>query len=299
MSVRERVPVVIVEYDAIAERLARRIAEIINSRRAAGSHAVLGLATGSTPIGIYRELIRMHREEGLDFSDVVTFNLDEYFPMKPDSIHSYHRYMWENLFSHINIRPENVHIPRGDVSRDEVDEQCVAYEQAIRDAGGIDLQLLGIGKTGHIGFNEPGSGIESRTRRIALDTVTRRDAAADFFGEDNVPTEAITMGVATIMEAREIALVATGEHKSEIVLRAVEGEPDPDVAATYLQQHPNAVFYLDPAAAADLTKIRTPWVVGEVRWDRQKEIEALIWLSQATGKSLLKLDAEDYRDHHL
>ncbi len=299
MSSRERVPVVIVEYDAIAARLARRIGEIINARRAEGSRAVLGLATGSTPIGIYRELIRMHRDEGLDFSDVVTFNLDEYFPMRPDSIHSYHRYMWENLFSHINIRRENVHIPSGDLSREEVDEQCIAYEQAIRDAGGIDLQLLGIGKTGHIGFNEPGSGIESRTRRIALDTVTRRDAAADFFGEDNVPTEAITMGVATIMDAREIALVATGEHKSEIVRRAVEGEPDPDVAATYLQRHANAVFYLDPAAAADLTRVKTPWVVGEVQWTREREIEAVIWLSGVTDKSVLKLDALDYREHHL
>jgi glucosamine-6-phosphate deaminase len=299
MSARERVPLVIVEYDAIAHRLATRIAEIIKQRRAEGAHAVLGLATGSTPIGIYRELIRMHREEGLDFSDVVTFNLDEYYPMKPDSIHSYHRYMWENLFSHINIRPENVHIPRGDVSREQVDDECVAYEEAIRAAGGIDLQLLGIGKTGHIGFNEPGSGIDSRTRRIALDTVTRRDAAADFFGEDNVPTEAITMGVATIMEAREIALVATGEHKSEIVRRAVEGEPDPDVAATYLQEHSNAVFYLDPAAAAELTRVKTPWVVGEVLWTRAREIEAVIWLSEVTGKSVLKLDSLDYREHHL
>lgn len=299
MSNRERVPLVIVEYDEIAAELARRIAEIISSRRAAGTHAVLGLATGSTPIGIYRELIRMHREEGLDFSDVVTFNLDEYYPMQPDSIHSYHRYMWENLFSHINIRPENVHIPRGDVSREQVDEECIAYEEAIREAGGIDLQLLGIGKTGHIGFNEPGSGIESRTRRIALDTVTRRDAAADFFGEDNVPTEAITMGVASIMEAREIALVATGEHKSEIVRRAVEGEPDPDVAATYLQEHSNAVFYLDPAAAADLTRVKTPWIVGEVMWTRAREIEAVIWLSEVTSKSVLKLDSLDYREHHL
>ncbi|CAN5709458.1 glucosamine-6-phosphate deaminase [soil metagenome] len=299
MANRERVPVVIVEYDAIAERLAARVAEIIRDRRASGSRAVLGLATGSTPIGIYRELIRMHREEGLDFSDVVTFNLDEYYPMQPDSIHSYHRYMWENLFSHINIRPENVHIPRGDVSREEVDEQCLAYEQAIRDAGGIDLQLLGIGKTGHIGFNEPGSGIESRTRRIALDTVTRRDAAGDFFGEDNVPTEAITMGVATIMDAREVALVATGEHKADIVLRAVEGEPDPDVAATYRQEHPNAVFYLDPAAAAELTRVKTPWIVGEVAWTRPLEIEAVIWLSEVTKKSVLKLDALDYREHHL
>jgi glucosamine-6-phosphate deaminase len=296
---RERVPVVVVEYDEIARTIATRMAQIIRERRASGGHAVLGLATGSTPIGIYRELIKMHREEGLDFSDVVTFNLDEYYPMKPDSIHSYHRYMWENLFNHINVRRENIHIPRGDVPRDDVDVEWEEYEVAIKAAGGIDLQILGIGKTGHIGFNEPGSGVESRTRRISLDTVTRRDAAADFFGEDNVPTEAITMGVATIMDAREIALVATGEHKAAIIKRAVEGEPDPDVAATYLQQHPNAVFYVDFAAAADLTRVRTPWVVGEVKGTRERELDAVIWLSETTGKSVLKLDETDYREHHL
>jgi glucosamine-6-phosphate deaminase len=298
-SSRERVPLVVVEYDEIARTIARRIAEIVEQRRREGGHAVLGLATGSTPIGIYRELIKMHREEGLDFSDVVTFNLDEYYPMKPESIHSYHRFMQENLFNHINVRPENIHIPRGDVPRDDVDDECDEYEAAIRKAGGIDLQILGIGKTGHIGFNEPGSGSDSRTRRISLDTVTRRDAAGDFFGEDNVPTEAITMGVATIMEAREIALVATGEHKAAIIQRAVEGEPDPDVAATYLQQHPNAVFYVDFAAAADLTRFRTPWVLGEVKWTREKEIDAVIWLSETTKKSVLKLDENDYREHHL
>jgi len=296
---RERVPLVVVEYDEIARTIARRIAEIVEQRRRDGGHAVLGLATGSTPIGIYRELIKMHREEGLDFSDVVTFNLDEYYPMRPDSIHSYHRFMQENLFNHINVRPENIHIPRGDVPRDDVDDECDVYEATIKNAGGIDLQILGIGKTGHIGFNEPGSGSDSRTRRISLDTVTRRDAAGDFFGEDNVPTEAITMGVATIMEAREIALVATGEHKAAIIERAVEGEPDPDVAATYLQQHPNAVFYVDFAAAADLTRFRTPWVLGEVKWTREKEIDAVIWLSEITKKSVLKLDENDYREHHL
>ena len=298
-QVKERVPVVIVPYEEIARLLATRIAEVIRAKREAGGRAVLGLATGSTPIGIYRELIRMHREEGLDFSDVVTFNLDEYYPMDPDSIHSYDRYMRENLFDHINIRPENTHIPPGNIPRERIEEACDAYEQAIRDAGGIDFQILGIGKTGHIGFNEPGSGAESRTRRIALDTVTRRDAAADFFGEDNVPTEAITMGIASIMDAREVALVATGEHKAMIVRRAVEGEPDPDVAATYLQHHPDATFYLDPAAAAELTRIKTPWVVGEVEWTRQREIEAVIWLSEITGKSVLKLDSLDYREHHL
>ena len=298
-QVRERVPVVIAEYDEICRRIARRIADIIVEKRKFGSHAVLGLATGSTPIGIYRELARLHHAEGVDFSDVVTFNLDEYYPMRPDSIHSYNRYMWENLFDEINVRPENVHVPRGDVPRDQLNAEAAAYEKAIRDSGGIDLQILGIGKTGHIGFNEPGSGIDSRTRLISLDTVTRRDAAADFFGEDNVPTDAITMGVATIMEAREIALIATGEHKSEIIKRAVEDEPDPDVAATYLQMHPNAVFYVDGAAAAYLTRVRTPWVTGEVEWTRELEVAAVIWLSEVTGKSILKLDSLDYREHHL
>ncbi|HUQ47817.1 MAG TPA: glucosamine-6-phosphate deaminase [Gemmatimonadaceae bacterium] len=299
MTPRERVPVVVAEYEEIAWIVARRIKEVIVQKRAEGKHAVLGLATGSTPIGIYRELIRMHKEEGLDFSDVVTFNLDEYYPMRPDSIHSYNRFMWENLFDHINVKPENVHIPQGDVPRDSLTESTRDYEAAIKAAGGIDLQILGIGKTGHIGFNEPGSGIESRTRAIALDTITRRDAAADFFGEDNVPTEAITMGVATIMDAREVALIATGEHKAAIIKRAVEGDPVPDVAATYLQLHKNAVFYVDYAAAAELTRIRTPWIVGEVSWTKDLEIAAVIWLSGVTHKSILKLDSLDYRENHL
>ena len=296
----ERVPVVVAEeYDEIAKRIAARIAEVIRERSKSGASAVLGLATGSTPIGVYRELIRLHREEGLDFSNVVTFNLDEYYPMEPTSIHSYHRYMWENLFDHINIKKENVHIPRGDLPRNEIDAHCRAYEAAIVSAGGIDYQILGIGKTGHIGFNEPGSGRNSRTRLVALDTITRRDAASDFFGEENVPTEAITMGVATIMDAHEVALISTGEHKAPVIKRAVEGEISQDVAATYLQQHPNAKFYLDAASAAELTRIKTPWVVGEVVWDRPLEIRALIWLSEVTQKSLLKLEDKDYRDNHM
>jgi len=296
----ERVPVTIVEeYGEIARRIADAIATLIQTRRAAGARTVLGLATGSTPIGIYRELIRRHRDEGLDFSTVVTFNLDEYYPMQPDSIHSYHRYMWENFFGLVNVDRANVHIPRGDLPRDRLESHCRAFEATIVEAGGIDFQILGIGKTGHIGFNEPGSGRQSRTRRVALDTITRRDAAADFFGEENVPTEAITMGVATIMEAREIALIATGEHKVAIVRRAIEGDISPDVAATYLQQHPSTRFWLDAAAAAELTRIRTPWVLGEVEWTPQLEMQAVIWLSGVTGKSVLKLDATDYREHHL
>ena len=296
----ERIPTVITgEYDDIARRIAARIAQLICERRTAGRKTVLGLATGSTPIGIYRELIRFHREEGLDFSQVVTINLDEYFPMTPDSLHGYHRFMWANFFEHVNVDPRHVHIPRGDLARHEVEAHCRDYERAIAEAGGIDFQILGIGQTGHIGFNEPGSSIGSRTRLVVLDTITRRAAAADFFGTENVPVEAITMGVGTILEAREIVLLATGEHKAAIVRRAVEGDVDHSVAATYLQRHPNATVYLDAAAAAELTRVKTPWVLGELKWTRALEIEAVVWLSGVTGKSVLKLDDVDYREHHL
>ena len=296
----ERIPVVVAErYEDIARQVACRIADLIRERGNAGQPAVLGLATGSTPIGIYRELIRLHRAEGLDFSHVVTFNLDEYYPMPPESLHSYHRFMRENFFEHVNLSKRNVHIPRGDIPREAIEAHCRAYEDAIAAAGGIDFQILGIGQTGHIGFNEPGSSASSRTRLVVLDALTRRIAASDFFGIENVPVEAITMGVATILEARELALVATGEHKAAIVKRAVEGEIDHAIAATYLQQHPNTTVYLDRAAAADLTRVKTPWLLGEVEWTDERTVEAVVWLSEVTGKSILKLDDVDYREHHL
>ena len=299
-AARERIPTIVVEgHDELARLVAHRIAALIRERQRAGRQVVLGLATGSTPIGIYRELVRLHRDEGLSFRDVVTFNLDEYYPMDPASVHSYHRYMWENLFALVDIEERNVHLPRGDVPRDRVQEEARRYEEAIRRAGGIDFQILGIGKTGHIGFNEPGSGGESRTRVVTLDSITRRDAAADFFGEDNVPREAITMGVATILEAREIAILATGEHKAPIVRRAVEGEPDLEIAATFLQRHPNTVFYLDNAAAAELTRIATPWLVDEVEWTASLAIRAVVWLSATTGTAILKLTPRDYAEHKL
>ncbi|MDB4880295.1 MAG: glucosamine-6-phosphate isomerase [Gemmatimonadetes bacterium] len=297
-SGRERIrTVVLPEHEDLARVVAQRIASVIRSREAAGGQAVLGLATGSTPIGVYRELIRMHRDEGLSFKRVVTFNLDEYYPMTPDNIHSYHRFMWENLFSQVDIDPSSVHIPRGDVQRDQVEEECARYEADIRAAGGIDFQILGVGKTGHIGFNEPGSGADSRTRLVHLDAVTRRDAAADFFGEEFVPREAVTMGIATILEAREIAIIATGEHKAAIVRRAVEGEVNLEVAATFLQEHPATTFYLDASAGADLTRIATPWLIDEVRWSPELMLRAVVWLSQQTGRAILKLTQRDYAEH--
>ena len=296
----EKIPTVISDDpDALSVRVADRIEAIMHAAARQGRRAVLGLATGSTPIGVYRELIRRHREAGLSFAGVETFNLDEYWPMAPESIHAYHRFMWENFFSHIDIPPAQVHLPPGTVDRHEVAAACAAYEALITAAGGIDFQLLGIGKTGHIGFNEPGSGRDSRTRAVTLDAITRKDAAADFFGAEHVPREAITMGVATILEAREIAILATGEHKSSIVRRAVEGAVDLEVAATFLQSHPNTTFYLDAAAAVDLTRIATPWLVDEVAWDAALAVRAVVWLSQTVGKAILKLTQNDYAEHRL
>ena len=297
---REHISTIVVdEHDVIAQRVAARIATLIRDRATSDRPVVLGLATGSTPIGVYRELIRLHREEGLSFQHVVTFNLDEYYPMHPESIHSYHRFMWENLFAHVDIRPIAVHIPDGALARGDVDAAGDSYEAAIVAAGGIDFQLLGIGKTGHIGFNEPGSGEASRTRVVHLDSVTRRDAAADFFGEENVPREAITMGIATILHAREIVILATGEHKAGVVRRAVEGEIDRAVAATFLQRHPNTTFYVDEAAAVDLTRVATPWLIDEVRWDDALTVRAVTWLAGKCRKAILKLTQVDYDEHSL
>jgi glucosamine-6-phosphate deaminase len=297
---RERLNTIIAHsHDAIAVAVAERIVAVIRDTVNARGRCVLGLATGSTPLGVYRELIRRHEAGQVDFSEVVTFNLDEYYPMPSDSVHSYHRYMWENFFEHVNIRAEHVHIPDGSVPRKEVRAHAKAYEAAIREAGGIDYQILGVGKTGHIGFNEPGSSPRSRTRLVTLDAITRKDAAQDFFGEDNVPREAITMGIATILEAREIALVATGEHKAAIIRRAVEGDPSPEVAATFLQGHANTTVYLDDAAAADLTRVATPWVLDAIEWTPQMMERATIWLSEQVGKAVLKLNGHDYLEHGL
>jgi glucosamine-6-phosphate deaminase len=296
----ERVPVLIFDDPAqLSRQAARQIRTLVEARKAAGDTAVLGLPTGSTPIGVYHELIRMHREEGLDFSNVVTFNLDEYHPMDPESLQSYHRFMRENFFDHVNVPEANIHIPRGDIPREDVEAHAAEYERLIQKAGGIDLLLLGIGRSGHIGFNEPGSTPEDRTRLIVLDEITRKDAASDFFEEKYVPREAITMGVGTILDVREIILMATGEHKAPIIRQAVEDAPSPDVSAAYLQLHSDATFYLDRAAASELTREKTPWLVRRVEWNREAAKRAVIWLSKKLGKAILRLDASDFHRNHL
>ncbi|HEX2971568.1 MAG TPA: glucosamine-6-phosphate deaminase [Tepidisphaeraceae bacterium] len=301
----ERIPVEVYgDAKRASVAVATEIANRIKQAAAKGRKFVLGLATGSTPTGVYDELIRLHQEEGLSFKNVVTFNLDEYYPMRHDDLQSYNRFMREHLFDHIDIEEQNVHIPDGTVPREKVAEFCQQYEHAIREAGGIDFQVLGIGRTGHIGFNEPGSPRDSRTRLITLDKITRMDAASDFFGEWNVPRQALTMGVDSILSARRIVLLAWGEHKSAIIKRAVEGDVCATVAASYLQQHPNAQIVLDNAAAADLTRFKTPWLLGNVAelglsWDEKLTRKATTWLAQQLKKPILKLTDEDYNEHGL
>lgn len=237
-----------------AKSLAAEVAALIRSRSAENKQVVLGLATGATPLPFYAELIRLHKEEGLSFANVVSFNLDEYCGLPHEHKESYWYFMHQNLFNHIDIKPENVNLPSGMLADADIPAHCTAYEQKIKDNGGIDLQILGIGRTGHIGFNEPGSDDTTITRQVHLDDLTITDAAPAFGGKDNVPKTAITMGVATIMGARKVALMAWGDKKASIVQKAVEGPITIDVAASYLQKHPNAAFYLDSAAAADLKK---------------------------------------------
>ena len=277
--------------------IAHRIARLILEKQKNKEMCVLGLATGSSPISVYRELVRLHQEEGLSFSNVISFNLDEYFPLAKDDIQSYHYFMHTHLFNHVDIKPENIHIPNGEVEVDKVRKFCIEYEKKIKDAGGIDLQILGIGRTGHIGFNEPGSHRNSQTRTITLDHLTRYDAAPSFQGIENVPRKAITMGIQTILSAKRVLLMAWGTNKSEIIQKAIEGVISPMIPTTYLQLHDNTTLVLDKEAASELTRIKTPWLVGQCVWDAALRSKAIAWLCNSTGKSILKLTDEDYNQH--
>ena len=296
----EKMPVKIWEDSLEASRhVARSIALAIRQKQQDGDKIVLGLATGSTPIKVYEELVRMHKEEGLSFKNVITFNLDEYYPMQRTARQSYWRFMHEYLFDHVDIPAENIHIPDGTVQMEQVASYCEQYEKQIDLAGGIDIQLLGIGRTGHIGFNEPGAWETSPTRMVRLDHLTRHDAIKDFQSEDDVPYRAITMGVGSIFKARTVYLLAWGQHKASIVQRAVEGEISTLVPATFLQKHPNVKVVLDRSASEELTRMSAPWLVGICNWNEDLICKAVVWLSQTTGKPILKLTDEDYNEHGL
>lgn len=296
----EKLPVAIWEHSKDASvHVAKSIALAIRQKQQDGENLVLGLATGSSPIKIYDELVRMHKEEDLSFHNVVTFNLDEYFPMSPESHQSYVYFMHEYLFNHVNIKPENIHIPDGTIPMEDWETYCEAYEKKIDMEGGLDIQILGIGRTGHIGFNEPGSWEDSQTRLVKLDAITRRDAAADFMGKENVPYRAITMGISSIMKARAIYLLAWGQHKALVLKEAVEGEISSNIPATFLQKHPNVKVLVDKGAAEELTRNKTPWTVGICNWTDILICKAVVWLSKKVNKPILKLTDEDYSENGL
>ena len=281
-----------------SKAVAQEIATLIKETQANGLPCVLGLATGSSPISVYNQLIRLHQEEGLSFKNVISFNLDEYFGLESNDINSYHLFMHENLFDHIDIPAENINIPSGSLEPIKVRDYCKAYEKKIADLGGIDFQLLGIGRTGHVGFNEPGSNINSQTRLVTLDHLTRFDAAKAFYGIENVPRKAITMGIKTILSAKRIVLLAWGTNKSEIIQKAVEGIITPNIPTTYLQEHNNTTLVLDEQATSGLTRFKAPWITGNFDWsDLSNQCKAVYWLCEKTDKSILKLTEEDYNQN--
>jgi glucosamine-6-phosphate deaminase len=234
-------------YEEMSKEAARAVADVLNTK----PNAVLGMATGSTPLGLYRELVRLHREEGLDFSQVTTFNLDEYVGLARNHEQSYHRFMHENFFKHVNIPPQNIYIPSG--TTNNYQSFCEWFERRIEECGGIDLQILGVGSDGHIAFNEPGSSLTSRTRLKTLAKQTIDDNARFFEKPEDVPIYAITMGVGTILEARQLLLLANGANKADAVARAIEGPVTSMITASAIQLHPLTLVYLDDEAAGKLT----------------------------------------------
>ncbi len=249
MSTRETsLPIVTTSAAEAAHSVATEIAELIRARRRGGRAAVLGLPTGRTPLAVYAALVELHRHSALDFSNVVTFNLDEYLGLAPQHPQTFRRYMREHLFDAVGLDPANAWIPASDVAPAQVEAHCREYESAILAAGGIDLMLLGIGRNGHIGFNEPGSARDSRTREVRLAESTREDCRAHFGGAAHVPERAITMGVATILAARRIRVLAFGAAKREIVRRTLDEATGPALPATYLRGHADVKLFVDAEA---------------------------------------------------
>ena len=308
---KERIAVKLFEHPKIGSKsVALEIANLIRDKQSKGKSCVLGLATGSSPISIYSELVRMHKEEKLSFHNVITFNLDEYFPMQPNSRHSYHKFMFDFLFDHIDIQKKNINIPRGDLNPNYIESHCVDFENKIKLAGGLDFQLLGIGRNGHIGFNEPGSIESSVTRKVKIEETTRFDAADEFTGIEKVPKDAISMGIKTILKAKRITLVAWGDSKSNIVKKSVEEKRNELVPASLLQNHPNCTFILDKESASSLNRIRCPWVYTNINkkpknklstsivgWSDINIKKAVIWLSIKKNKPILQLTDEDYNEN--
>jgi glucosamine-6-phosphate deaminase len=287
------------DASAGSKYVANEISQLIREKQRKNEPCVLGLATGSTPISLYAELVRMHTEDGLSFKNVITFNLDEYYPLDKSAIQSYQNFMHRLLFNHIDIDPSNIHIPNGDLPKDEVKAHCKEYEREIESTGGIDLQILGIGNNGHIGFNEPGSAMFSKTRLVNLENSTRIANAYEFTNISEVPRMAITMGLSTILKAKKIILMAWGSGKAGVIQKAAEGYANEMIPASVLQQHGDCTFVLDNAAALELTRNKSPWLTGECEWIPSMIKKAVVNMSLGCGKPILSLTLKDYNEYGL
>ncbi len=295
----EKIPVKIFSNVITGSKfVADEIAKLIREKNSRNETCVLGMATGATPVHLYAELVRMHREEGLSFKNVITFNLDEYYPIEKEAYQSYWSFMHRHLFNHIDIDPANIHIPNGSWPKAEIKKYCAEYESELEKAGGIDLQLLGIGLNGHIGFNEPGSSIYSKTRLINLDNLTRIANTYEFQNIAKVPRLALTMGISNILQAKRILLMGWGQ-KASIIAKAVEGHITEHIPASILQQHPDCTFVVDESAAADLTRIKSPWLTGECIWTPHMIKRAVVNLALKLNKPVLSLTANDYLENSL
>jgi len=296
----EKIPVVIFNTPHEgSQKVARIISDLIKEKNSQGNYAVIGLATGSTPKSLYAELVKLHQEEGLSFKKVITFNLDQYYPMEPDALNSYHYFMRKYLFEQTDIDPENYFLPNGLIPKEKIKEHCAEYEKKIEDAGGIDLQILGIGNNGHIGFNEPGSPVYSRTRLVTLENSTRLANSHEFGNISQVPRMAITMGISTIMKSKRIILMAWGKTKAPVIQKAVEGKPTEEIPASLLQNHDHCTFVVDEFAASELTRFKSPWLTGECDWEPDMIRRAVISLALKLGKPVLSLTNHDYNENGL
>lgn len=278
---------------------AQEIAKLIREKQSRNEKCVLGLATGSTPKSLYAELVRMHRHEGLSFKNVITFNLDEYYPIEKEAWQSYYNFMHRLLFDHIDIDKKNVHILNGELPKDAIKKHCAEFEKKIEEAGGIDLQVLGIGNNGHIGFNEPGSSIYSKTRLINLENSTRLANAYEFANISQVPRLAITMGISVILKAKKILLLAWGPAKASVIQKSVEGNVTEQVPASLLQQHNDCTFLVDEAAASELTRFKSPWLTGEIEWTSKTIKKAVVNMALKLNKPVLSLTNIDYNEFGL
>ncbi len=296
----EKIPAKIYKDSEIASAaVANEVASIIKIKQLKDEECLIGLATGSAMVAFYEELVRLHKKESLSFKNVISFNIDEYYPMKLDAMQSYHRFMMEHLFDHIDIEKENINIPDGTLPAEKVVDFCHAYEQKIDGNGGLDVIIQGLSGGGHTGFNDPGSPFDSKTRLVTLDRSTIISAASDFYGENNVPKKAITMGIETMFKAKKVFMLAWGEGKAPIIKKIVEGEKTDLVPASVIQGHDDANVILDEAAADDLARVHTPWIVDIPVWDDAMIKKAVVWLCQKVNKPLLKLTNKDYNDHHM